>query len=203
MSDDLAGAEADLNRLVKVELNQNEFDALCDWQFNTGGLAGSTLLRILNRGAYEEVPAQMARWCHARVNGVQTVLEGLVRRRAAEGVLWVQADPAATGVPVAPIKVSTTSLEEGVTPLAPPSKAIGTTIGKLQIGSLISGGAAAVSAAVSQVQPAVHAVHQVQSLTYGFHGILEYAIGAAVAISLGLSAWALIHKHLSVSGRVS
>ena len=203
MSDDLKEAENALNTLVKVALNQNQFDALCDWEFNTGGLATSTLLRVLNRSRYAEVPGQMARWCHARFNGVETVLEGLVRRRSAESALWMQPIIApVAGVPVAsPVPhLSTASLDEGVTPLTVPNTVGATTTGKLQIGSVISGGAAAVGAAVSQVQPAVHAVHQVQSLMAGLHGFLLYGVGACVAISLAFTGWTLLHKYLTVRG---
>jgi lysozyme len=73
-----------VNRLVTVELSQNEFDALVSFDFNTGGLAKSTLLRRLNAGAYDEVPAQLMRW--TRASG--KVLAGLVRRRASEVRLW-------------------------------------------------------------------------------------------------------------------
>ena len=44
----------------------------------------STLLRVLNEGQYDEVPAQIKRWNKA---GGQ-VLEGLVRRREAEALLF-------------------------------------------------------------------------------------------------------------------
>jgi lysozyme len=70
--------------LVKVPLSQNEFDALCSFDFNTGGLGRSTLLKRLNAGAYNEVPAQLNRW--TRANGVK--LAGLARRRASEVRLW-------------------------------------------------------------------------------------------------------------------
>ncbi|OYV62960.1 MAG: hypothetical protein B7X03_03635 [Parcubacteria group bacterium 21-58-10] len=198
MTEDLAEAENELNRLVTVTLNQNEFDALCDWEFNTGALGESTLLRVLNAARYEEVPGQMAEWCHARVHGEETVLAGLVRRRAAEGVLWMQQPTETSGIPVAPLKLSTASLNEGVTPMKPPQTVVATTTGKLQIGSLLSGGAAAVTAAVNQAQPAVMAVHQVQNLTFGLHGPVLYAVGAGVAASLGFTVWTLIHKHMAV-----
>src|SRR5580765_8560569 len=52
---DVAVAEAHVNRLVRVALTQDQFDALCSFVFNLGGaaLAGSTLLRLLNQGEYE------------------------------------------------------------------------------------------------------------------------------------------------------
>ena len=81
--EDLKHFEGYVDRLVEVSLNQDQFDALVSWTFNLGptNLKESTLLEKLNAGHYEEVPAQMA-----RSNG--EILEGLKRRRAAEGLLW-------------------------------------------------------------------------------------------------------------------
>ena len=71
---------------VEVPLKQNQFDSLVAWTFHLGpnALASSTLLKVLNAGNYEEVPAQIKRWNKA--NG--KVLEGLVRRREAEALLF-------------------------------------------------------------------------------------------------------------------
>ena len=84
--EDLKHFEGYVDRLVEVSLNQDQFDALVAWTFNLGptNLGESTLLRKLNRGYYEEVPSEMARW--NRSDG--KVLEGLKRRRKAEGLLW-------------------------------------------------------------------------------------------------------------------
>lgn len=78
--DDVAIAEAHVHRLVKVPLDQLEYDALVDFEFNTGALAGSTLLKLLNAGAYELAAAQFQRW--DKCKGVE--LAGLLRRRLAE-----------------------------------------------------------------------------------------------------------------------
>ena len=71
---------------VTVPLQQHQFDALVSWTFNlgNGNLNASTMLKVLNREEYEEVPAQMARWNKAGGK----VLEGLIRRREAEGLLF-------------------------------------------------------------------------------------------------------------------
>ena len=71
---------------VKVPLKQYQFDALVSWTFNlgNGNLNASTMLKVLNREEYEGVPAQMARWNKAGGK----VLEGLIRRREAEGLLF-------------------------------------------------------------------------------------------------------------------
>lgn len=72
---------------VKVPLTQNQFDALVSFAFNVGAgaLRNSTLLKLLNQGKYEEVPAQFLRWN----KGGGKVLAGLTRRRKAEGHLFV------------------------------------------------------------------------------------------------------------------
>lgn len=71
---------------VKVPLNQQQFDALVSFAFNvgTGAFRESTLLRKLNAGDYDAVPTQLNRW----VKAGERTLEGLVRRRAAEGALF-------------------------------------------------------------------------------------------------------------------
>ena len=72
--------------MVKVRLEQNQFDALVAWVYNLGptNLAQSTLLKVLNKAIYEEVPYEIRRWNKA---GGQ-VLNGLVRRRDAEALLF-------------------------------------------------------------------------------------------------------------------
>ena len=84
---DCAGAEEDVERLIDVPLNGNEFSALVSFTFNLGGgaLKRSTLRRKLNAGARDAVPSEMAKWVKA---GGKT-LRGLVRRRHAEGDLFV------------------------------------------------------------------------------------------------------------------
>ena len=71
---------------VHVPLEQNEFDALVAWTYNLGStnLNNSTMLKVLNAGDKQDVPAQMKRWNKAGGK----VLEGLVRRREAEAALF-------------------------------------------------------------------------------------------------------------------
>ena len=84
--EDLEEFEDHVQRLVEVDLSQDQFDALVSWTFNLGygNLAQSTLLARLNDGLYDEVPEQIRRW--TRAGG--KVLPGLVRRRNAEARLW-------------------------------------------------------------------------------------------------------------------
>ena len=73
---------------VKVELTQNELDALTSWTYNlgVGNLNSSTLLKKLNAGSKDEVPAEMLRWNKAGGE----VLAGLTKRREAEAELWAK-----------------------------------------------------------------------------------------------------------------
>ena len=86
LTEEMPEYEGYIEDLVKVSLSQCEFDALCSWVYNLGptNLQESPLLRVLNEGKYNEVPTQIKRWNKA---GGQ-VLEGLVRRREAEALLF-------------------------------------------------------------------------------------------------------------------
>tara|TARA_A100001388_G_C28450241_1_gene348255 strand:- start:22 stop:453 length:432 start_codon:yes stop_codon:yes gene_type:complete len=85
--DELHEYESYINKYVTVALSQNQFDALVSWVYNLGpaNLTASTMLKVLNSGEYEDVPAQMKRWNKAGGK----VLEGLIRRREAEACLFV------------------------------------------------------------------------------------------------------------------
>ena len=90
---DLGKFEERVNRLVKVPLTQGQFDALVSFDFNTGKLHSSSLLKKLNAGEHSRVPAQLMRW----TKGGGKELAGLVRRRRDEAELWRSLDPGATG----------------------------------------------------------------------------------------------------------
>lgn len=75
-----------IKRLVKVDLTQGQFDALCSFIYNLGEgqVSKSTLLKLLNAKDYEGASAQFGRWVYD--NGQK--LKGLIRRRAAERELF-------------------------------------------------------------------------------------------------------------------
>jgi len=84
--EDLEEFEGYVNSMVEIALKQNEFDALVAWVFNLGpgNFKESTLLNRINYGPLSDVPFQIQRWNKAGGK----VLEGLVKRRAAEAALW-------------------------------------------------------------------------------------------------------------------
>lgn len=85
LAGDLAKVEATVSYLAKVPLSQNQFDALVSFEFNTGALGKSTLLKLLNQNNYNGAADEFLKWTHA--NGKE--LAGLIRRRQAERKLFL------------------------------------------------------------------------------------------------------------------
>jgi lysozyme len=138
---DVAKEEGHVSGLVKVPLSQNQFDALVSFCFNVGptNLANSTLLRTLNAGNYDAVPAELLKW----TRGGGRELPGLVRRRQAEAALWKAVD---VNAPV--------DQEARLTPDAPqPSKSmLQSKEGNAAIAAGGAGSVAIVSQIMSEVQ---------------------------------------------------
>ena len=94
LKQDVEIAERAINQLVKVELNQNQFDALVSFVFNIGvgskarkkGFAGSTMLAFINAGHFPLAAGQFDRWVYSRSNKSQ----GLINRRAKEKELFLK-----------------------------------------------------------------------------------------------------------------
>ncbi len=89
LASDLAAVEADVNHHVKVEINQNQFDALVSFDFNTDGLSRSNVLRAVNNKQFDAVAHDLKAWSHAGGQFVQ----GLYNRRLAEGRLFNENPP--------------------------------------------------------------------------------------------------------------
>lgn len=96
---DLERYEADVARLVKMPLNENQHGGLVSFTYNlgAGNLGSSTLLRKLNAGDYAGAAAEFPRWNKAGGK----VLAGLTRRRAAEQALFLRPAKASSARPPA------------------------------------------------------------------------------------------------------
>ena len=83
---DLVQYEGAVAQHVKTPLLQGQFDALVSLCFNIGigAFAKSSIVRFINAGQMDKVPAQFMRW----TRGGGRELPGLVRRRRDEVALW-------------------------------------------------------------------------------------------------------------------
>lgn len=83
---DLGKAESAVERLIKVKLTDNQFNALVSFTFNlgSGALGKSTLRRKLNLKDYEGASKEFPRWVYAN----KKKLDGLVIRREEERELF-------------------------------------------------------------------------------------------------------------------
>ena len=86
---ELGPFEEGVRKYVKVPVTNNQFTALVSFAYNVGlsDFHSSTLLRLLNSGEANEVPAQLKLWVHGRATG-KKVIPGLENRRRAECEMW-------------------------------------------------------------------------------------------------------------------
>lgn len=87
LKEDLSSFEKGVTRLIKSNINQNQFDALVSFAFNLGltNLKSSTLLKKVNSNPDDRtIVDEFIKWIYA--GGKQ--LEGLKKRRQAEAYLY-------------------------------------------------------------------------------------------------------------------
>ena len=73
-----------VNKKVKVQLKQSQFDALVSHTYNTGG--SNTLFNLINNEANDESIKKWFETKYISANGVK--LKGLIERRKAESKLY-------------------------------------------------------------------------------------------------------------------
>ncbi len=88
LKSDCRWVDACLDKYVKANINQNQFDALASFVYNIGEnqFRSSTLLAKLNAGDYRVAAANFDRWIYD--NG--KIITGLVTRRAREKALFMK-----------------------------------------------------------------------------------------------------------------
>lgn len=89
LSDTLDEFSKGVSKLIKVELNDNQFSALVSFAFNlgVGALSKSTLLKKVNANPNDKtIEQEFMKW----VNAGGKKLNGLVRRRTAESKLYFE-----------------------------------------------------------------------------------------------------------------
>ncbi len=158
---DMDAAEQAVSSLVKVPLNDNQFDCMADFVYNAGvaGFQGSTLLKKLNQGKYDAVPALLSAWVYTTIGGKKVRSAGLVKRRADEALLFMRpmsindtklvpftpaphADDEPTGTPVAAPKTPDVISVESVSTVAGIFSTIVGSVTSGPIAYVVAGGAA-------------------------------------------------------------
>jgi GH24 family phage-related lysozyme (muramidase) len=91
LAQDLSKFASGVLALIKVPVNQNQFDALVSFAYNCGlgSFKSSTLLTFVNQKNFSSAANEFAKW---NKSGGK-VLAGLIKRRAAEKALFLKAVP--------------------------------------------------------------------------------------------------------------
>ena len=180
---DLRKFEDGVEGLVKVELTQNQFDVLVDFSYNAGlgALKNSTLLKKVNAGDFDAVPAELAKW----TKGGGKTLPGLVKRCQARTLWW-------SGGAEHPADHQDHRAE----PDAVPVRSIADSKqanGAVAIGLLGSVGAA--KEVVTQVQDA----NDLFGTVIGLFGNPQFVMMAAI-VGIGGAIWYWRKQHMEVHG---
>ncbi|RAK61564.1 lysozyme [Phenylobacterium hankyongense] len=102
---DLIAVAHVVNEQAYAPLSQNQFDALCAFAFNIGldNFRRSAVLKRLNEGAAIQAAFAMELWRKAEFEGERIVVDALVRRRAAEKLLFLTPPGGAWTIAPSPI----------------------------------------------------------------------------------------------------
>lgn len=92
LGNDVKDCEAAVEKLVTVELNQNQFDSLVSFCFNlgAGNLAKSTLLKKINDKNFTGAADEFLKWNRVETHGGVKELPGLTKRRTEERILFLK-----------------------------------------------------------------------------------------------------------------
>lgn len=95
LAHDVGKCEAAINAAVKVEMTQNQFDALVSFAFNigVGGFLSSSVLKDLNAGNLDDEKRAFELWDKDTQNGKLVVDQVLLARRDREYALFMMPDP--------------------------------------------------------------------------------------------------------------
>jgi len=174
---DIVKYEVAVMDLVKVKLTQNQFDVLVDFAYNAGvgNLKSSTMLKKINSGDLDAVPAELMKW----TKGGGKVLPGLVRRRQAAGAWWT-----AGAEPATPEQAFDHEQEHRLEPDAPPKRTMADS--KQGNAALLTAGLGSVGVAkevAAQAKDASDVADQFMGLLSNTNFVIMVAIiGAGAAI---------------------
>ena len=189
---DLIQYETDVINMVKQPLTQNQFDVLVDFCYNAGAgnLKSSTMLKKINSGNLDMVPAELMKW----TKGGGKVLPGLVRRRQAESAWWLAGEPAV--ITKAVEEPSADEHEQRADPDPIPVRTMADS--KQGNAALLTAGLGGLGAAkeiAAQAQDASDTANQF----VGLLGNSNFIIMAAI-IGLGAAIWFWRKQHMETHG---
>lgn len=144
---DLRRTAAAVDAMLYAPTGQNQFDALVAFAFNVGveAFRGSAVLRRFNEGLPLQAAAELEAWRRADWDGEAQVIDALVRRRAAEKLLFLTPDDGFLPVPGAVLP-----------PRADPAVRVSSEPA-LDLRASLDGDTASVRAAPSSAEPAADA----------------------------------------------
>jgi lysozyme len=85
---------------VVEELTEYQYAALLSFVFNLGTKKTWTIWKVVKARHFEQVPQELMKFVNAKIDGELQKMQGLVKRRAAEVVLWSTAEPGVSALPV-------------------------------------------------------------------------------------------------------
>lgn len=94
LEEDVQEAEMGAGWIIKVPLEQHEFDAVVSMVFNMGAgvLANSNTLAVLNKGNKNKFADMMLMWNKVRRDGKLVPIDGLTNRRKMERNIFLYGD---------------------------------------------------------------------------------------------------------------
>lgn len=92
LAKDVERFEKAVKKHIIVPLNQNQFDALVSFIFNTGegGIINTGVQKAVNASMFASVPAKLEEWSKFKVDGVLKTNKSLLNRRKSESQLFMK-----------------------------------------------------------------------------------------------------------------
>jgi lysozyme len=194
---DLVKYETPVHNMVTQPLTQHQFDVLVDFAYNAGigALKSSTLLKKVNAGQFDAVPAELMKWTKGKIPGKgMQVLPGLLRRRQAESAWWSSGDATASSKPTQ--EPTDDEHEERITPEPVPVRTMADS--KQGNAALVTAGLGGLGVAKEVAAQAKEASDTADQLI-GLLSDTNFLIMAAI-IGVAASIWYFRKKHMEEHG---
>ena len=191
---DLVKYETAVHDMIQQPLTQHQFDVLVDFCYNAGAgnLKSSTLLKKVNAGKFDDVPAELMKW----TKGGGKVLPGLVRRRQAESAWWTAHEMVPATAAAAAEFANSDEQEQRLTPDSVPVPSMASSNqGNAAIVTAGLGGLGVAKQIAAQAQDASDTANTLVGLLSNTNFLIMAAI-----IGLGVGIWLLRKKHMEEHG---